>query len=367
MAPLRIAFTVFLALHGLIHLLGSAKAFGWSDVSQLRSPISATMGLLWLLTAVLFVAGAISFALRAPWWWYVTLPAVVLSQWLIVTVWSDARFGTIANAIILIPVIVAALDGRASSFSSRFARDRAVLLARATPLASLVSEADLIPLPPLMQQYLRVMGVVGHPRVHNVRVVFKAQMRSSANSPWMQSTAVQYEFFHSPARLFHMNASRAGIPFDVFHRYVDGTATFQVRIAGLKTMVDKRGAGLTNDETVTLMNDVLVLAPAAVLDLPFTFESTGAHTLRATFQNAGYTVSAMLKFNAAGDLTGFQSADRAHDHDGGAAIWSTPISGYREVDGIRIGTLGDANWIDSSGEWTYGKFEIVSIAYNVER
>jgi len=37
----------------------------------------------------------------------------------------------------------------------------------------------------------------------------------------------------------------------------------------------------------------------------------------------------------------------------------------REVDGIRIGTLGDANWVETSGEWTYGKFQIRSIAYNV--
>jgi hypothetical protein len=50
-----------------------------------------------------------------------------------------------------------------------------------------------------------------------------------------------------------------------------------------------------------------------------------------------------------------------------AVPWSTPISGYREVDGIRIGTppRGDANWVETSGEWTYGKFESRSIAYNV--
>ncbi|HEY4954037.1 MAG TPA: DUF6544 family protein, partial [Gemmatimonadaceae bacterium] len=236
---------------------------------------------------------------------------------------------------------------------------------RTTLRAALVTEADLAPLPSLMQAYLREVGAVGRPRVRNLRVTFNAQMRSSATSPWMQSTATQYEFFDPPARLFHMNASRAGLPLDVFHRYMDGAATFQVRIAGLIPMVDKHGAGLTNDETVTLMNDVLVMAPAAVLDLPFTFETTGERTLRATFHNAGYTVSAVLTFDGAGDLVGFESADRAHDREGGAATWSTPISGYRQVDGIRIGALGDANWIEPSGEWTYGRFQIMSVAYNV--
>ena len=144
-------------------------------------------------------------------------------------------------------------------------------------------------------------------------------------------------------------------------------ATFRVRIAGVFPMVDKHGPGITHDETVTLMNDVLVLAPAAVLDLPFSFETTGERTLRATFQNAGFTVAAALTFDAAGDLVGFVSADRTHDREEGAAEWSTPISGYRIVDGIRIGARGDANWIEPSGEWTYGRFEIASIADNVAK
>lgn len=362
---MRIALAVFILLHGLIHLLGPVKAFGWADVSQLRAPISPAAGLLWLAAAVLLIAAATGLLLRAPWWWYPALPGVLLSQALIVTAWGDAKFGTLANVIIAIPLLVAALDARPSSFRSRFERDRNALLAGATYAAPLVTEADLSPLPPLMQAYLRRLGAVGRAHVRNLRVTFKAQMRSSATAPWMQATATQYEFFDHPARLFHMNASRAGMPVDVFHRYVDGAATFQVRIAGLIPMVDKGGTEITNDETVTIMNDVLVMAPAAVLDLPFTFETIGERSLLATFRNAGFTVSAVLTFDDAGDLVGFASADRAHSRE--AATWSTPISGYRQVDGIRIGALGDANWIEPSGEWTYGRFEITSIAYNVTR
>jgi hypothetical protein len=292
---------------------------------------------------------------------------VLLSQGLIMTAWGDAKFGTLANVIIAIPLLVAAVDLRPSSFRSRFEHDRDALLAGATIAAPLVTEADLAPLPPLIQAYFRRVGAVGRARVRNMRVTFGAQMRSSATAPWMQATAIQYEFFERPARLFHMNASRAGLPFDVFHRYVDGAATFQVRLAGLLPVVDKHGPEITHVETVTLMNDVLVMAPAAVLDLPFTFETLGERSLRATFHNAGFTVSAVLTFDDAGDLIGFLSTDRAHDREGGAATWSTPISGYRHVDGIRIGALGDANWIEPSGEWTYGRFEITSIAYNVRQ
>lgn len=366
---MRIAFAILIGIHGLIHLLGPAKAFGWAEVRQLRTPISPLGGALWLAAAILLVGAAIGFALGANWWWWLGLPGIALSQVLITQSWSDAKFGTIANLVIAIPLVLVVLDARPSSFRSRFAHDRDALLARPVRPAPVVTEADLGSLPPLMQTYLRRVGAVGRPRVRSLRVHFNARMRSSATSPWMQATATQYEFFDPPARLFYMNATRSGVPIDVFHRYVDSAATFQVRIASLFSMVDKSGPVLTRAETVTLMNDIVVMAPAAVLDLPFTWKTVGERSLQATFTNAGNTVSAALTFDAAGDLVGFLSNDRTQEDAKGSrnVPWSTPISGYREVDGIRIGALGDANWVETSGEWTYGKFEIRSIAYNVEK
>ena len=75
---------------------------------------------------------------------------------------------------------------------------------------------------------------------------------------------------------------------------------------------------MTKSETVTLLNDIVVMAPAAVLDLPFTWETLSDRTLRATFSNAGYTVSAELTFDAAGDLVGFISNDRSAGQRQGA-------------------------------------------------
>jgi hypothetical protein len=364
---MRIAFALLIGLHGLIHLLGPAKAFGWADVPQLRVPISPLGGALWLAAALLLVGAGLGLATGAPRWWWLALPGAGLSQILIARSWTDARFGTVTNLMIAVPLVLLALDARPSSFRSRFARDRDALLARPVRAAPLVTEADLAVLPPLMRTYLRRGGAVGRPRVRNVRVRFAARMRSSATSPWMKATATQYEFFDPPARLFHMNATRGGVPIDVLHRYVDRAATFQVRVAGLFPMVDRRGPVLTRAETVTLMNDVVVMAPAAILDLPFTWHTVGDRALRATFTNAGHTVAATLTFDAAGDLVGFRSDDRPPDDAaaGRPVPWSTPISDYREVGGIRVGAHGDANWVDASGEWTYGSFDIRSIAYNV--
>jgi hypothetical protein len=208
---LKIALAVLLALHGLIHLIGPAKAFGWWDVTQLRQPITSAGGILWLVAALLLIGAAIALAMGTRWWRYFALPGVILSQFLIAQTWGDAKFGTLANIVVVVPVLLAALDARPGSFQSRFAHDRAALFA--------------------------------------------------------------------------------------------------------------------------------------------------------------FTAAATLTFNAVGELVGFVSNDRWLP-DGTAATdvpWSTPISEYADVNGIRIGTRGDANWIAANGEWTYGRFIIREIAYNVTK
>ena len=47
---MKIFFAVFLVVHGLIHLIGTAKAFGVADIPQLTQQIARPLGILgfWL-------------------------------------------------------------------------------------------------------------------------------------------------------------------------------------------------------------------------------------------------------------------------------------------------------------------------------
>jgi len=56
---LRWIVAVVVVLHGLIHLLGAAKGLGWADVTQLKEPVSAAMGVAWLAAAVLVVLAGV--------------------------------------------------------------------------------------------------------------------------------------------------------------------------------------------------------------------------------------------------------------------------------------------------------------------
>lgn len=360
-------FVFVIAVHGLIHLMGFTKAFGLAEAAQLREHISRPLGVLWLVAALLFLVSATLLLAAPSWWWVPAAAAVLVSQAVILTSWRDARFGTIANVIVLVPLVITLLSHGESSFRSIYQREAARGLQRFATTAP-VLEVDLAHLPLPVQKYLRQAGVVGRSRVHNFRARFRGEIKNKPNAGWMAFTARQHTFFDEPTRLFLIESALFGIPFDGLHVYVGPSATMQVKVASLLTVVDAKGPEMNRGETVTLFNDMCVLAPATLIDKSILWEALGSLSAKATFTNAGNTISAVLSFNDQGELINFFSDDRYQSADGKTYKlfrWSTPMRDYRSFGGVRVASRGDAIWHMPEGDLTYGRFELVELEYNV--
>jgi hypothetical protein len=365
---MRRIVAVLLAVHGLIHLMGFARAFGYAELPQLTQPVSREMGLAWLAAGLLVVASAV---MRVAWprsFWIVGIVALVVSQAVILSAWSDAKAGTIVNVVLLLAVAQTWSSQGPRSFRAQFERDVVVGLAR--PLdAPVVTEADLTPLPEPVRRYLRATGVVGRPRVRNYRLRFIGRIRSGPDSRWMPFEAEQQSFADQPTRLFFMQARMFGLPLEVFHRRVGGHATMQVKIAGLVPMVDARGEVMDRSEAVTLFNDMCLLAPGTLLDRGIRWEPVDERTVRAQFTDGGQTISATLLFGDDGLLTNFISDDRSRSSPDGKTFtrlrFSTPMRDYRDFGSARLGSHGEAQWTLAEGEFTYGEFDLQEVSYNV--
>jgi len=362
---LKAAFALLLAIHGAIHLLGFAKGFGLAEVAALRQPMSRSAGALWLAAALLFVAAAVLLYAAPGRWWVAATPALLLSQALVLGAWSDARFGTVANAILLVPLAVTLLGLAPWSLAAEFRRE----VARRPPAppavaGDLVTEADLAPLPPPVRQYLRRAGAVGRPHVRGFEARFRGRIRAGVDAPWMDFEAEQRTVLEPPARLFLVSASRAGIPFQAFHAFIGPAATMRVRLASLVDVVDARGPEMNRSETVTFFNDLCVLASGALVDARVRWEELGDRSVRATYTQGAETISAVLTFDGQGDLVGFVSNDRYLSSDGKTYLshpWSTPLRDFRDYPGGRLPERGEATWKRPEGDFTYGEFVLESL------
>lgn len=363
---MRIAFGLFALVHGLIHLMGFAKAFGFGDALPLRHAIPRAWGGVWLVAALLWVSVAICLFMNTRGWWVIGLVALLCSQVAIVSSFADAKWGTVANVLLAIPIMLALANLRATSFQSIYEAEQSERL-RAPVTSALVTEADLASLPAPVQRYLRRVGVVGRPRVSNFRAHLRGYLRSSLDAPWMPITVEQTNFFEDPARLFLVHGERVGVPFEALHMYRGRAATMQVALASVFKIVDARGPQMNQSETVTMFNDMCLFAPASLLAAPIRWEAIDEHSTRARFTNAGSTVTALMTFSSNGDLVNFESLDRYQSSDGKSYTlypWYTPIRSYGEFDGQRLVSRAEASWRMPAGDFAYARLELLDIRYN---
>jgi hypothetical protein len=159
------------------------------------------------------------------------------------------------------------------------------------------------------------------------------------------------------------------IPVLGYHRYVGPFATMTIKAAALVPVVDARGNEMDQSETVTLLNDMCIMAPAALIDRRLRWEAVDGRTARVTFTNAGHTVAAELSFNDAGELTDFRSDDRyllSADGRGARKVrWSTPIRSYGRFGNVRLASAGEGRWHEAAGDYAYIELTIEDVEYNV--
>ena len=365
---MTLVFTVVIVLHGLIHLMGPAKAFGVADLPQLTQPVATGMGLLWLAAALLMLSSGAAIWLVPRWWWLLGLTAVVVSQAAIGGAWTDARAGTIPNIIVLAGVVFGYLAWGPSSLRAQYDVDVNRGLSRITE-PSVVREAHLAHLPGPVADYVRASGAVGQPRVRSMRVRMHGRIRAGASDAWMPFLAEQYNFYDQPSRFFYMNASKMLVPIQGYHRFVDREASMLVKIAASLPVARAAGDEMTRAETVTLFNDMCLLAPSTLMDPAIGWESIDTRAVRATFTQAGHTIRADLRFNDRAELVDFTSDDRRQASADGRTLrsvrWSTPFGEYRQFGQYRLGSHGEARWHEAGSSYAYIEITIDDISFNV--
>lgn len=364
---MKYLFAFLLAFHGLIHLLGFAKAFDLAQINQLVKEISKPVGVAWLITTLIFLVATESFLLKKDLWWLVAIAGVILSQILIIFFWQDAKFGTIANIIILFLVIPAWAAWR---YENQFKKDVTENLAhiKLLPEPLLTTEA-ISHLPEPVQRYIIFSGSIDKPVLTNFRIRFEGQIRGDEKSAWMPFTTEQYNFIDPPTRLFFMKATMKGLPVSGYHSFRNGTAIMDIRLLSLFNVQYQAGKEMDIAETVTWFNDLCLFAPAGLIDKRIDWEAIDSLTSKATFKNNNITITAILNFNTEGELVNFVSDDRyqiVSETNRKAVRFSTPVKNYVENNGRKYPSYGEAIWNLPEGDLVYGQFNTKEVEYNAK-
>lgn len=231
---------------------------------------------------------------------------------------------------------------------------------QAQPL--LITEAHLLPLPEVVQRYLRYSQVIGKEPIRTVRLKQIGKMRQSAQQPWMKLDAEEYYSVNPPGFLWVGTIRKGGFPLvRARDRYRDGKGNMQIKLGTLFTIADATGAGMDQASLMRYLNEMMWF-PTAFLGPNISFEPVDQASAKVTLTDLGTQVTATMYFDEQGRPTDFV-APRSYRE--GLETWSTPITSYGEFGGFKLPVKGKAVWKLPEGDLEYLDVVIPALEYNV--
>src|SRR5690554_884569 len=294
---MRIALIILIGIHGVIHLFGFLKAYEIIEFNAITQPVSKSYGVFWLLTFVLFVITIILILVHSSHWWLTGFLALIVSQILIFSYWSDAKFGTIANIIILLAVIVAYSS---YSFTNKIRAERTRLFENSQLITQNVfSEDKILDLPPIVQKWLTYSGAIGIQVVSNVHLVQELKLKMKpTQTDWYEGKAEQYFTVQPPAFNWNINTKMNSIlQIAGRDKFENGNGEMTIKLFSLIPVADAINNEKVNQATLQRYLAEIVWFPSASLSPYIKWEMINDHSAKATMEYNGTKGSGIFHFD----------------------------------------------------------------------
>ena len=363
---IRILFSSFMLLHGIIHLMGFAKEWDLAPKGKLTGKTLIDLpdntlkfiGILWLLTCVMLIGATVAYVLHREWYWIPAAAALLVSQTLIIIYWHDAKFGTIANVIILIAVILSAAS---IHFNNMVKREIKTITTQASADPWVVTEDMIKDLPANVQRWLRQSNVIDKVTPNVIHITQKGQMRSNPEGKWMPFDAEQYFSIDPPA--FVWNARIQAAPFiniAARDKYENGHGHMLIKALYIYRVANSSGSEIDQGTLLRYLAEIAWFPQAAVSDY-LTWEEIDAHRARVTMTYGNITASGIYTFDHAGKVAAFE-AQRFGEFNGvyRKETWSIAVTNYNTFHDMPI-TSSSVTWKLKDGDFTWLKLDIVTV------
>ena len=362
---MRIALLLLLGLHGTIHLFGFLKAFHMAEFNALSQPISKIYGIVWLAAFMLFAITAFLFFFESNYWWVGGFLALSTSQFLIYNVWADAKFGTLANLLILVAVVI----GYANlSFKNKIVEERKELFQNAGPVShQQINEEAISKLPLVVQKWLFASGALTHSPVSNVHLVQAVQLKLRPEQEnWNDGKAEQYFTLNPPAFNWSIDTTVKSL-FSVVGRdkFVNGKGAMTIKLVSLVAVADAKNSDKIDGATLQRYLAEIVWFPSAALSSYITWEPLSENSAKATMEVNGTKGWGEFHFDEQGNFIKFRTLRYQDPKATEPTEWIVIATKTEERNGLRIPVECEASWALESGKWTWLKLKITDIAYNV--
>lgn len=220
-----------------------------------------------------------------------------------------------------------------------------------------ITEADIKPLPEVVQNYLRFTNIIGKEKIKTVRLKQGGDFRLKPDQNFKTMTAEQY--FNVDSIEFYWQGKVNIIT--AADKFIGGKGNMKVKLFGLIKVAEEEGPEIDQGEILRFLAEG-VWFPSVFLNDYISWEALDDHSARATITYKDLSASAIFHFNAKNEIEKITA--KRYMGKSGLKDWEIRILEYKEFHGVRIPGKSEVLWKLSDGDFCWYKPVIFDIEYN---
>lgn len=243
----------------------------------------------------------------------------------------------------------------------------ALLSSPAPPVGPNALAARETMLPEPVRRYLCYAIPAGAPAIRTVHLRHDGFFRLKPNSPWLPIHGEQYFTVGRPG--FVWNATVRMKPFfwiQARDRLYEGRGNMLVKVGSTFTVADASGPEIDQGSSLRWLAETAWF-PYALVSEAVHWDALDANSARATLVQDGLPVVATFEFDDEGKPKLLRASRYFANGDEPARLlpWYGRYLEYREFGGFRVPSYAEVSWQLREGEFSYARFRVTDIQYNV--
>jgi hypothetical protein len=225
---------------------------------------------------------------------------------------------------------------------------------------------DTLPSP--VRRYLEYALTDAAP-MHDAHLWHRGTFRTAPGKNWLPIDGEQYFSVAAPGFIWNASVRPAPLVWIAARdSLVDGRGNMRVKLLSIVTIADASGPQIDQGARLRWLAESAWF-PFAFAAPCVEWKPIDDSRAEARLIGDGLPVSAELTVDGEGRLTRLR-AQRYRDVGGGRAVvtpWTGAYRQYREFHGVRIPTEVEVTWELDGGPFSYARFEVTSLEYNIAR
>jgi len=256
-------------------------------------------------------------------------------------------------------LVIAPLTGKAM-LNKRFNDEVKQLFSRSVCLSDQTfSQDQLEGLPEPVQRYFRHVMEEGQPYINYVRLKHDGWFKTAFDKKPVNIKGEQYFTASRPGFIWKGKTSL----FTARDMYIGGKGRLVVSLFSLLKVADKKGPEVNQAELLRWLGESVWFPTNLLPRENLHWSPIDSSSARLTFEYNDLSVYYIVTFNENDEIVRMET--ERYMEDKGLKPWTGKVNEYRRINGVRVPTVIEASWNLEEGEYTYGRFKIQTIEYEI--